>query len=45
MKVILTLVFVASVALTSAFHLSQKEPRFDPSKGPEQLVDLRKANK
>lgn len=42
MKVILTLVFVASVALTSAFHLSQKEPRFDPSKGPEQLRDLRR---
>lgn len=42
MKVIMTLVFVATVALTSAFHLSQKEARFDPSKGPEQLKDLRR---
>lgn len=45
MKVIMTLVFVASVTLTSAFHITQKEPRFDPSKGPEQLVDLRKDRK
>lgn len=45
MKTILALIFVTTVALTSAFHLSQKEARFDPSKGPEQLVDLRKVNK
>lgn len=45
MKTIMTLIFVTTVALTSAFHLSQKEVRFDPSKGPEQLQDLRKANK
>ena len=45
MKTLLTLIFVTTVALTSAFHLSQKETRFDPSKGPEQLVDLRKGTK
>lgn len=45
MKTILALIFVTTVALTSAFHIAQKETKFDTSKGPEQLVDLRKVNK
>jgi len=42
MKTILSLLFVTTVALTSWYHISNKEVRFDPTKGPEQLQDLRK---
>lgn len=45
MKIVMSIIFVASVALTSAFHIAQKETKFDPSKGPEQLVDLKKERK
>lgn len=42
MKTLMSLIFITTVALTSWYHISQKEVRFDPSKGPEQLRDLRR---
>ena len=38
---IFTSIFLGVVALTCLYHISQKEVRFDPNKGPEQLQELR----
>ena len=38
---IFTSIFLGAVALTCLYHISQKEVRFDPNKGPEQLQELR----
>ena len=38
---IFTSLFLGAVALTCIYHISQKEVRFDPTKGPEQLQELR----
>lgn len=32
---------LGAFALTCLIHISQKEVRFDPNKGPEQLQELR----
>ena len=33
--------FLGTAALTCLYHISQKEVKFDPNKGPEQLKELR----
>ena len=38
---IFTSIFLGTVALTCLYHISQKEIQFDPTKGPEQLKELR----
>lgn len=38
---IFTSLFLGAFALTCLWHISQKEIQFDPTKGPEQLQELR----
>lgn len=39
--VIFTVLGLGAFALTCLWHISQKEIQFDPTKGPEQLQELR----